>query len=107
MIRRPPRSTLFPYTTLFRSDFEQNLVDLAKAVEAKDLAAARRLVARARHAAESARDSHFRTIMEQSLQIILMNAARGLDPAVARQLLKEVDDAVSLGKKLDMQALID
>src|SRR5439155_1170465 len=89
------------------ADFEQTLVDLAKAVEAKDLAAARRLVARARHAAESARDSHFRTIMEQSLQIILMNAARGLDPAVARQLLKEVDDAVSLGKKLDMQALID
>src|SRR3712207_9095281 len=24
MIRRPPRSTLFPYTTLFRSDPEQN-----------------------------------------------------------------------------------
>src|SRR2546426_7269717 len=24
MIRRPPRSTLFPYTTLFRSDFLQN-----------------------------------------------------------------------------------
>src|SRR3712207_7114943 len=23
MIRRPPRSTLFPYTTLFRSEFEQ------------------------------------------------------------------------------------
>src|SRR3712207_6921640 len=23
MIRRPPRSTLFPYTTLFRSDFEE------------------------------------------------------------------------------------
>src|SRR5213083_3502118 len=89
------------------ADFEQTLVDLAKAVEAKDLAAARRLVARARHAAESARDSHFRTIMEQSLQIILMNASRGLDPAVARLLLKEVDDAVSLGKRLDMQALID
>src|SRR2546430_12692676 len=25
MIRRPPRSTLFPYTTLFRSLFEQHL----------------------------------------------------------------------------------
>src|SRR2546428_619015 len=61
----------------------------------------------ARHAAESARDSHFRAIMEQSLQIILLNASRGLDPALARQLLKDVDDAVSLGKKLDMQALID
>src|SRR5438874_7714781 len=24
MIRRPPRSTLFPYTTLFRSDAERN-----------------------------------------------------------------------------------
>src|SRR5437016_8065453 len=24
MIRRPPRSTLFPYTTLFRSDFRVN-----------------------------------------------------------------------------------
>src|SRR2546426_8160838 len=30
MIRRPPRSTLFPYTTLFRSggeDFDQRIVD--------------------------------------------------------------------------------
>src|SRR3712207_8207276 len=26
MIRRPPRSTLFPYTTLFRSDPEHNLL---------------------------------------------------------------------------------
>src|SRR2546427_2515976 len=25
MIRRPPRSTLFPYTTLFRSDFKLKL----------------------------------------------------------------------------------
>src|SRR5256885_15344094 len=32
MIRRPPRSTLFPYTTLFRSDCEQgNAVALAGA----------------------------------------------------------------------------
>src|SRR3712207_8945694 len=30
MIRRPPRSTLFPYTTLFRSETEDNwLADLA------------------------------------------------------------------------------
>src|SRR5947207_4315330 len=27
MIRRPPRSTLFPYTTLFRSDFAELLID--------------------------------------------------------------------------------
>src|SRR5256885_12201105 len=28
MIRRPPRSTLFPYTTLFRSQFKQELCRL-------------------------------------------------------------------------------
>src|SRR3712207_7338367 len=28
MIRRPPRSTLFPYTTLFRSDAIRRLVEL-------------------------------------------------------------------------------
>src|SRR5207244_8558347 len=31
----------------------------------------------------------------------------GLDPVIARQLLKEVDDAISLGKPVDMQSLID
>src|SRR5229473_6690062 len=30
MIRRPPRSTLFPYTTLFRSDAAQRVDDLAQ-----------------------------------------------------------------------------
>src|SRR3712207_7830421 len=28
MIRRPPRSTLFPYTTLFRSAFEETVIDV-------------------------------------------------------------------------------
>src|SRR5260370_11168990 len=35
MIRRPPRSTLFPYTTLFRSDHPPrsvNMVELGKAL---------------------------------------------------------------------------
>src|SRR2546429_3863933 len=34
MIRRPPRSTLFPYTTLFRSPSEMNDVDLRALMEA-------------------------------------------------------------------------
>src|SRR5256884_9125308 len=42
MIRRPPRSTLFPYTTLFRSRFDQLLYraqrdQIAKVVEAAPL----------------------------------------------------------------------
>src|SRR5258705_12961351 len=28
MIRRPPRSTLFPYTTLFRSDYQKEPANL-------------------------------------------------------------------------------
>src|SRR2546430_8055370 len=43
MIRRPPRSTLFPYTTLFRSHFEPE----TQAVQAPD-----RLEHRAQHTAE-------------------------------------------------------
>src|SRR5256885_17215774 len=35
MIRRPPRSTLFPYTTLFRSPREANLIDVDPKVRAR------------------------------------------------------------------------
>src|SRR2546426_5524599 len=46
MIRRPPRSTLFPYTTLFRSSFPQGgLIDLnhpyARGLEIEHLVANR------------------------------------------------------------------
>src|SRR5688572_31816520 len=34
MIRRPPRSTLFPYTTLFRSSFRNSPVSRSKAIGA-------------------------------------------------------------------------
>src|SRR5687768_18613697 len=43
MIRRPPRSTLFPYTTLFRSpnpflmDFRESVVQRLRAEAQKDL----------------------------------------------------------------------
>src|SRR3712207_6908465 len=37
MIRRPPRSTLFPYTTLFRSIRKTELEDAARAQEMADL----------------------------------------------------------------------
>src|SRR2546430_7106352 len=37
MIRRPPRSTLFPYTTLFRSAVTSGVSDLIAAVGKKPL----------------------------------------------------------------------
>src|SRR3712207_8850378 len=49
MIRRPPRSTLFPYTTLFRSQVAQHARGEARrqAVDARDADAERRLARRA------------------------------------------------------------
>src|SRR3712207_6495187 len=47
MIRRPPRSTLFPYTTLFRSgEVAEVLVDPVRGVGADDLVVPPRIVAR-------------------------------------------------------------
>src|SRR2546427_8730136 len=37
MIRRPPRSTLFPYTTLFRSDRQRRRADATSANPAYDV----------------------------------------------------------------------
>src|SRR5256885_5175381 len=39
MIRRPPRSTLFPYTTLFRSQKQQELVHFGRVAAMGELAA--------------------------------------------------------------------
>src|SRR2546429_1107549 len=36
MIRRPPRSTLFPYTTLFRSRRDEHHADVGDAAHARD-----------------------------------------------------------------------
>src|SRR5438034_7237906 len=56
MIRRPPRSTLFPYTTLFRSGLEHNLaarssflLQLRVALTGLDNEARDRMQAKARH----------------------------------------------------------
>ena len=37
MIRRPPRSTLFPYTTLFRSSYEHSATPPAEYLRLDDL----------------------------------------------------------------------
>src|SRR5690242_21116931 len=44
MIRRPPRSTLFPYTTLFRSLPERNVIETAKVTASIDLYSNGRLI---------------------------------------------------------------
>src|SRR3712207_9163017 len=58
MIRRPPRSTLFPYTTLFRSEVGR-VVECEQAVERAPPDAGRRLEALGHDALEErVRDRH-------------------------------------------------
>src|SRR3712207_8451576 len=50
MIRRPPRSTLFPYTTLFRSEVQQGVVELAgQSQQPEPTAQGDEVLGRARH----------------------------------------------------------
>src|SRR3989475_9599667 len=50
MIRRPPRSTLFPYTTLFRSGIDVGAIDLVVQLQSsRNIAAALQRVGRAGH----------------------------------------------------------
>src|SRR3712207_7402454 len=46
MIRRPPRSTLFPYTTLFRSDSGSSSTSSTRADESSAITSARRAARR-------------------------------------------------------------
>src|SRR3712207_6858357 len=47
MIRRPPRSTLFPYTTLFRSSEDQTLQDTLSTTAGRPVILAARAIAEA------------------------------------------------------------
>src|SRR5260221_2203173 len=59
MIRRPPRSTLFPYTTLFRSRQQRQWYERAHGLSIDaQLAAARKLCARGERERPRRRDTH-------------------------------------------------
>src|SRR5256885_7200841 len=57
MIRRPPRSTLFPYTTLFRSDGEDYFLAM-ELVQGKPLSAVLRKAQRERRAPTPRSEEH-------------------------------------------------
>src|SRR2546422_8221082 len=62
MIRRPPRSTLFPYTTLFRSVPQAKLTADAAVVR---LVAARIRIPHVAHAEEQLRATHGRNVVHE------------------------------------------
>src|SRR2546425_6198999 len=81
MIRRPPRSTLFPYTTLFRSQVEAELgVDLRLGL--------------ARHAPRA---------LEQAVlvQLVALFLGDGAELDVVRLGTGEVQQSGAVGRRLD------
>src|SRR5256885_11857453 len=72
MIRRPPRSTLFPYTTLFRSpspeELERERAQSAAAIERKNQQLAREEAERRTRAQQQEREARSRRERENSAQ---------------------------------------
>src|SRR3989454_11088678 len=98
MIRRPPRSTLFPYTTLFRSPpgFGRIMGRNAVAVQAHDVGPAARLVdGSLDHAGETARQARRLVRARQAPLAGAPGEARDLavDPGAARpRVLRRLED---------------
>src|SRR5690349_8768947 len=80
MIRRPPRSTLFPYTTLFRSELNRNLLlsDGARADSVPNLEIETGEIAGAGHASATGRFDDLQLFYLQS---------RGIPEDEARRLV--------------------
>src|SRR3712207_9415223 len=106
MIRRPPRSTLFPYTTLFRSKVraltriaapqtEKDLVELARQTTANQLDHVVRDYANCVSAAE-AFDAHASRFLEWSYdEHGCLTFSGKLDPEAGTTLIKAIEAARS------------
>src|SRR2546430_16939476 len=68
MIRRPPRSTLFPYTTLFRSSVDDPLLADDQRVDGRDLAV--ELAVQHHGAAERVLALDLRTLVDKRAQVV-------------------------------------
>src|SRR2546430_7500892 len=76
MIRRPPRSTLFPYTTLFRSEPH---VDDDQAAEGRAQPVRRPLLADVHHREHADDDQHEQLDPELDLVVVLVGEGREQD----------------------------
>src|SRR2546430_4406171 len=66
MIRRPPRSTLFPYTTLFRSCFKRNALTAARMDAPVASPSSTRIILRPSVGAGSRSEEHTSELQSQS-----------------------------------------
>src|SRR2546427_7296679 len=95
MIRRPPRSTLFPYTTLFRSDLQGALRDART-----DRAFARRAACRRRYIDRERRsEEHTSELQSQSnLVCRLLLEKKKKKKKKRRKVIILTDDSMRTGR---------
>src|SRR5256885_11405096 len=70
MIRRPPRSTLFPYTTLFRSHMERILSRAEKARQLEHGSGARAAVVRAHEVGNANRSEEHTSELQSPCNLV-------------------------------------
>src|SRR3982751_1958909 len=84
MIRRPPRSTLFPYTTLFRSGYYQDVALIAE--QAKELGLQTTMMRSEEHTSELQSQSNLvcRLLLEKKQHIFLAAECSSRPPGYPR-----------------------
>src|SRR3712207_9492372 len=98
MIRRPPRSTLFPYTTLFRSAFRARVIEKTRREMAREriahaVAAARVLAPQTREvfvvqsALHQLRDDHLTQAFREQILALLDRSEEHTSELQSRQYL--------------------
>src|SRR2546422_4404739 len=92
MIRRPPRSTLFPYTTLFRSLVRQIAGLIARRIVTDSAAGARAM----QGARMGMRSEEHTSELQSRLHIVcrlLLEKKMGMETLLSREFLRVVDEA--------------
>jgi len=88
-------------------EFDLHVKDAKEAIAAGEVAAAKRSVQKARHAAEGAREARYRAVVRTTMETIVAHiGASRVDAIRARELIKEVEDAIAVGQPLDVQRLV-
>src|SRR2546426_6510461 len=93
MIRRPPRSTLFPYTTLFRSQFDLDPLETGFFEPRSYILDSLRVIVSGRQHVERAQDLHFFEFLVGVIKFRLMRERPNRDqicdgPARSRYFVK-------------------
>src|SRR2546426_8600357 len=102
MIRRPPRSTLFPYTTLFRSRLQGFLARNAWPHQVLDPAEDRDAAALAEQYARSPRSEEHTSELQSPCNLVcrlLLEKKKITDKLCTRELTEDAFDTTSIHRK--------